>query len=128
MTAREDRFRDASAGLAASLAGASGTQGGTVPRPATGNERWLLGALAAAGGAATPAQLIAAHPARFPGAGDPDGQEIRSCTSGLHRTAASLVRKGWAKRGRVQARAAGTGRVQGGRRLYRITESGRGQL
>lgn len=91
----------------------------------TPNERWLLAALIAAGGNATPAELIAAYPERFPGADNPDGQEIRSATSGLHLTGASLVRKGLATRGRRQIDRHGDGVLSGGPRLYRLTAAAR---
>lgn len=146
---RQRAIREQSAALAASLAAAGKrraqpdsdipddafdralgepqAEGGTAPRPATANERWMLSALAAAGGKATPAQLIEKHRDRYPGSGNPDGPQIRSAASSLHRIGSSLVSKGWAKRGRQQVRGA-SGQVQGAARLYRITAEGRQQL
>jgi len=46
----------------------------------------------------------------------------------VHLTAASAVRKGWAKRGKQMVRSANSGEVQGGPRLYRITPAGRAAI
>jgi hypothetical protein len=107
--------RAQSAELAAVLgAGDCGMKGGIAPRRATRNERRMLDALIRAGGAATPADLIAARPKVF----------ADSSVAGLHLTGASLVRKGWAKRGRKTTYRA-DGSSYGGSRLYRITAEGR---
>jgi hypothetical protein len=99
---------------------AARVQGGTL----TWRERRMLGALAAVRNGATPDELIAAHPGWFSHL-DLSGQPgMNSARAGLHLTGASLVRKGLASRGRRQVPARDGG-VQGGARLYRITEAGR---
>jgi hypothetical protein len=81
---------------------------------------WLLGALRAAPGqAATPAELIAAHPGRWAGV------PVRSATSSVHLTAAHLQRLGLVRRGRRQIDRHGDGRKSGGPVLYRLTATGR---
>jgi hypothetical protein len=82
----------------------------------------MLAAIAAAGGSATPAGLIAAHPEWF--AGEP----VRSATASLHLTGSYLVRLGYLRRGREMTRSRTSGEVQGGRRCYRLTSAGRAAL
>lgn len=115
---RQRAVREQSAALAVVLSaapGASGAQGGKL----TGRGRAMLEALAAARNGATPAELIAAHPQLY------GTVPVRSATSGLHLTGAHLVRQGYAKRGRRMNRSRSSGDVQGGPRLYCITETGR---
>jgi hypothetical protein len=118
-----------SGALAAMLAqpGDTGMQGGAGESRVEGGKltpkgRAMLTAVAAArDGAATPEYLIRRYPQAYAG-------DVRSVTSSLHRTAAHLVNQGYLKRGRVQARGARSGQVQGGRRTYRITAAGREAL
>jgi hypothetical protein len=96
-------------------AAASDAQAGLSPRAL-----WLLGALAAAPqGAATPAELIEAHPEQWAGV------PVRSATSSLHLTGAHLLRLGLVRRGRRQIDRHGTGQLSGGPVLYRLTATGR---
>jgi hypothetical protein len=87
----------------------------------TPNGRAMLGAVAANGGAATPAELIKRFPEIYPG-------DVRSVTASLHLTGSYLVGLGFLKRGRRQVRSKVSGQVQGGPRLYRLTPAGKAAL
>jgi hypothetical protein len=87
----------------------------------TRNERRLLTALAAARNGATPAELIEKHPELYAG-------DARSVTASIHLTAASAVRKGYVTRHKRMVRSKTSGAVQGGPRMYRISDAGRAAL
>jgi hypothetical protein len=126
--ARKEAVREQSAQLAAALAldhsgprkRGSRLEGGKL----TVLQHQMLTVLAAAPkGAATPEQLIRAHPGLY-GADPLD----RGVTFSLHRVGRHLTERGYVKAGRAQERSGNTGRIQGGRRLYRITAAGRQAL
>ena len=118
--ARKEAVREQSAQLAAALA-----LDHSGPRKRGSRlEGGKLTVLAAAPkGAATPEQLIRAHPGLY-GADPLD----RGVTFSLHRVGRHLTERGYVKAGRAQERSGNTGRIQGGRRLYRITAAGRQAL
>jgi hypothetical protein len=98
--------------------GASRAKGGTLtPR----GRRMLAEIARTRKGAATPEQLIAANPVLY-------GGDVRSVTASLHLTARKLTELGYLRRRRQMTRSRTSGRVQGGRRMYEITEAGRQAL
>jgi hypothetical protein len=110
--------REQSAALA-SLLGQNGNEGGTPTRAPTVKGRLMLMALNASHkGAATPAELAGTYGDWFAG----------WTRQSFHLCANTLVNEGWVRRRRRMVRSAVSGKMQGGPRMYQLTDEGRAVL
>lgn len=92
------------------------SEGGTRSAALTPKGRLLLDALARSPkGAATPDELL-----------DRFGEAFAGWTqAAFHETAKRLANAGWVERKRRMVRSRNTGKIQGGSRMYKITDAGR---